>query len=133
MDKGTKTDQAAADRVKAQPLRIPCPLPDCSSVPTDTPKLKIEADTTEVKEGSSVSMTCKVTSSNPAHKTMSWFKDGLPLQEREQTSMQEQEQTSTLILHEVTKNSSGRYQCKASNDIGQGESEVVLTVLCEFP
>ncbi|XP_051018032.1 B-cell receptor CD22 [Acomys russatus] len=87
-----------------------------------TPKVVIEVNTTEVKEGNSVSMTCKVTSSNPAHRTMAWFKDGLPLPEREQTSK--------LILRAVTRDKSGRYQCKASNDVGQGESkEVALTVL----
>lgn len=76
-----------------------------------------------------MTMTCQVISSNPELRTeVSWFKDGRPLQE------QEQEQMSKLTLHSVTKDMGGKYQCRASNDIGEGESEeVVLTVLCEYP
>lgn len=82
-----------------------------------------------------MTMTCQVMGSNPELRTkvaaaVSWFKDGRPLQEEEE----EQEQMSKLTLHSVTKDMSGKYQCRASNDIGEGESEeVVLTVLCEYP
>ncbi|XP_034373359.1 B-cell receptor CD22 isoform X2 [Arvicanthis niloticus] len=96
-----------------------------------TPKLKIQVNSTEVKEGNSVTMTCQVIGSNPELRTeVSWFKDGRPLQEQEWEQEQEQEQMSKLTLHSVTKDMGGKYQCRASNDIGEGESEeVVLTVL----
>lgn len=59
---------------------------------------------------------------------MSWFKDGR-LQKAQELE-QEQDQTVTLTLSSVTKDMRGKYQCRASNDIGQGESEeVALTVL----
>lgn len=115
-------------RKKVQPPSIPCPLCNCFSVPADTPKLQITVNPTEVKEGNSVTMTCQVNSSNPSLSTkkVSWFKDGSFLKEQ-----QEQEE---LTLHSVTKDMRGKYQCRASNNIGQGQSkEVALTVLCEFP
>ncbi|XP_075841225.1 B-cell receptor CD22 isoform X1 [Microtus pennsylvanicus] len=86
------------------------------------PQLMIKVSATEVMEGGSVTMTCQVTSSNPEHKPVSWVKNGHPLQE----------QTPTLTLSEVTKNMSGKYRCRALNDLGLGQSEeVALTVL--FP
>lgn len=127
--------RTVAVRVKVQPRRIPCPLCNCFSVPADTPKLKIEASSTEVEKGNSVTMTCQVISSNPELETgaaVSWFKDGRLLQEHEQE--QNQKHMSKLTLRSVTKDMTGKYQCRASNDIGEGESEEVgLTVLCEFP
>ncbi|XP_052022029.1 B-cell receptor CD22 isoform X2 [Apodemus sylvaticus] len=99
-----------------------------------TPKLKIEVNPTEVKEGNSVTMTCQVISSNPKLRkaVVSWFKDGHLLQEQEWEweQKQERDQTATLTLHPVTKNMTGKYQCQASNVVGQGQSEeVALTVL----
>ncbi|KAL1769132.1 B-cell receptor CD22 isoform X1 [Sigmodon hispidus] len=84
------------------------------------PQLMIEVKPTEVMKGDSVTMTCQVVSSNPQYKTVSWTKDGQTLPK----------QTLTLTLHAVTKDMSGKYQCQASNDLGQGRSkEVALTVL----
>lgn len=86
-----------------------------------------------------MTMTCQVMGSNPELRTavaaaVSWFKDGRPLQEEEEEQEEEQEQMSKLTLHSVTKDMSGKYQCRASNDIGEGESEeVALKVLCEYP
>ncbi|GAB1291908.1 B-cell receptor CD22 [Apodemus speciosus] len=97
-----------------------------------TPKLKIGVNPTEVKEGNSVIMTCQVISSNPklGSAAVSWFKDGRLLQEQELDRDGDQDQTATLTLHSVTKDMRGKYQCRASNDIGEGESEeVALTVL----
>lgn len=77
-----------------------------------------------------MTMTCQVIGSNPKLRSaeVSWFKDGRPLQGKKQ------ERNQTLTLSSVTKDMRGKYQCRASNDIGQGESEeVALTVLCEFP
>ncbi|XP_032751060.1 B-cell receptor CD22 [Rattus rattus] len=89
-----------------------------------TPKLQITVNPTEVEEGSSVTMTCQVSSSNPSLSTkkVSWFKDG--------SFLKEQEEQEELTLHSVTKDMRGKYQCGASNNIGQGKSkEVALTVL----
>uniref|UniRef100_A0A2K6GDC6 B-cell receptor CD22 n=1 Tax=Propithecus coquereli TaxID=379532 RepID=A0A2K6GDC6_PROCO len=86
------------------------------------PKLQITVSPREatVKEGDSVSMTCKVVSSNPEHRTVSWLKDGAPL------SVQE---TPTLTLHPVARNMSGQYSCQASNNLGTSESgKVALEV-----
>lgn len=83
-----------------------------------------------------MTMTCQVISSNPKLRraVVSWFKDGRLQKAQEQEQEQEQNQTVTLTLSSVTKDMRGKYQCRASNDIGQGESEeVALTVLCEFP
>uniref|UniRef100_A0A2K6K1K7 B-cell receptor CD22 n=1 Tax=Rhinopithecus bieti TaxID=61621 RepID=A0A2K6K1K7_RHIBE len=84
-----------------------------------TPKLEIEVIPSEaiVREGDSVTMTCKVNSSNPEYTTVSWLKDGTPLKEQN---------TLTLTLHEVTKSQSGRYCCRVSNDVGPGTSEKVF-------
>lgn len=78
-------------------------------------------------KGDSVTMTCRVVSSNPTYDglVVSWVKDGHRLQEQT---------TLTLTLREVTKDMSGKYHCEVSNDVGPGQSEeVALTVLCEFP
>lgn len=118
--------------VQHPPTSFPGPLCNCFSVPADTPKLKIEVNPTEVKEGNSVTMTCQVISSNPKLRkaVVSWFKDGHLLQEQER----EWDQTATLTLHPVTKDMRGKYQCRVSNVVGQGQSEeVALTVFCEFP
>uniref|UniRef100_A0A2K6P1I1 B-cell receptor CD22 n=1 Tax=Rhinopithecus roxellana TaxID=61622 RepID=A0A2K6P1I1_RHIRO len=84
-----------------------------------TPKLEIEVIPSEaiVREGDSVTMICKVNSSNPEYTTVSWLKDGTPLKEQN---------TLTLTLHEVTKSQSGRYCCRVSNDVGPGTSEKVF-------
>ncbi|XP_060222665.1 B-cell receptor CD22 isoform X1 [Meriones unguiculatus] len=89
-----------------------------------TPKLNIRVSPTEVKEGEPVTMACEVNSSNPAAGAVSWFKDGQPLEEQRW-------RPPTLTLR-AARNMSGRYQCRASNAVGQGASaEVALTVL--FP
>ncbi|XP_023577214.1 B-cell receptor CD22 [Octodon degus] len=84
-----------------------------------SPKLNIEVYPREatVMKGESVNMTCKVTSSNPEHEheTMSWLKDGVPMQE----------QQPTLILPKVTRESAGTYLCQASNAVGLGKSKEV--------
>ncbi|KAL6035287.1 hypothetical protein STEG23_024870, partial [Scotinomys teguina] len=83
------------------------------------PQLMIKDNPRVVRKGESVTMTCQVTSSNPEYLSVSWVKDGQPLQE----------QTLTLTLQAVTKDMSGKYRCQASNDLGLGQSEeVVLTV-----
>ncbi|ERE50658.1 sialoadhesin [Cricetulus griseus] len=74
-------------------------------------------------KGDSVTMTCRVVSSNPTYNglVVSWVKDGHRLQEQT---------TVTLTLREVTKDMSGKYHCEVSNDLGPGQSEeVALTVL----
>lgn len=147
VDIGATAVRTAAVRIKLQPPSILCPLRNCFSVPADTPKLEIHVNPTQVKEGDSVTMTCQVISSNPELRTaavaaVSWFKDGRPLQEQKQEPepklklkpKQEQKQMSKLTLSSVTKDMSGKYQCRASNDLGEGKSEEVgLKVLCEFP
>lgn len=93
-----------------------------------TPKLEIKVNPTEVEKNNSVTMTCRVNSSNPKLRTVavSWFKDGRPLEDQE---LEQEQQMSKLILHSVTKDMRGKYRCQASNDIGPGESEEVeLTV-----
>ncbi|XP_011898968.1 PREDICTED: B-cell receptor CD22 isoform X1 [Cercocebus atys] len=84
-----------------------------------TPKLTIEVTSNEtiVRKGDSVTMTCKVNSSNPEYTTVSWLKDGIPLKEQN---------TLTLTLHEVTKSQTGRYCCRVSNDVGPATSEKVF-------
>ncbi|XP_025224301.1 B-cell receptor CD22 isoform X3 [Theropithecus gelada] len=84
-----------------------------------TPKLTIEVTSNEtiVRKGDSVTMTCKVNSSNPEYTTVSWLKDGIPLKEQN---------TLTLTLHEVTKSQTGRYCCRVSNDMGPATSEKVF-------
>ncbi|XP_040591448.1 B-cell receptor CD22 isoform X1 [Mesocricetus auratus] len=85
-----------------------------------TPQLKMEVSPREVMKGDSVTMTCQVVSSNPKYGTVSWFKDGHRLQEK----------TLTLTLHDATKDMTGKYRCRVSNDLGPGQSEeVALTVL----
>lgn len=124
--KGTKHKQALPFLATSTPLRIPSPLPNHPSVPPDIPKLKINVTPSEatVKEGESVTMTCQVISSNPEHGTVSWLKDGTALGEKR----------LSLTLSSVTKDSSGKYHCQASNDRGVGMSEeVALDVLCEPP
>lgn len=84
----------------------------------------MEVSPREVMKGDSVTMTCQVVSSNPKYGTVSWFKDGHRLQEK----------TLTLTLHDATKDMTGKYRCRVSNDLGPGQSEeVALTVLCELP
>ncbi|XP_057568593.1 B-cell receptor CD22 [Hippopotamus amphibius kiboko] len=82
------------------------------------PKLQIQVSPRDatVTEGESVSLTCVVISSNPPHQRVSWLRDGVPL---------DWEETLTLTLPEVTRKMSGRYQCKAHNDVGTEESEAV--------
>uniref|UniRef100_A0A2I3M6T3 B-cell receptor CD22 n=1 Tax=Papio anubis TaxID=9555 RepID=A0A2I3M6T3_PAPAN len=84
-----------------------------------TPKLTIEVTSNEtiVRKGDSVTMTCKVNSSNPEYTTVSWLKDGIPLKEQN---------TLMLTLHEVTKSQTGRYCCRVSNDVGPATSEKVF-------
>uniref|UniRef100_F6W458 B-cell receptor CD22 n=1 Tax=Macaca mulatta TaxID=9544 RepID=F6W458_MACMU len=84
-----------------------------------TPKLTIEVtpNETTVRKGDSVTMTCKVNSSNPEYTTVSWLKDGIPLKEQN---------TLMLTLHKVTKSQSGRYCCRVSNDVGPATSEKVF-------
>ncbi|KAG8524359.1 B-cell receptor CD22, partial [Galemys pyrenaicus] len=81
------------------------------------PNLKIEVNPQDatVTEGQSVTMTCKVISSNPEHQALSWFKDGVLLGK----------QGFTLTLSPVTKDMSGKYQCEARNYLGPGRSEEV--------
>ncbi|XP_003796144.1 B-cell receptor CD22 isoform X2 [Otolemur garnettii] len=80
------------------------------------PKLKIEVSPPKptVKQGESVSMTCKVISSNPEWKDVSWFKDGTPKSAQ-----------PTLTLPAVAKEDSGKYWCQASSDLGKNKSEEV--------
>uniref|UniRef100_A0A8C2LKR7 B-cell receptor CD22 n=1 Tax=Cricetulus griseus TaxID=10029 RepID=A0A8C2LKR7_CRIGR len=88
-----------------------------------TPQLTVEVNPREVMKGDSVTMTCRVVSSNPTYDglVVSWVKDGHRLQEQT---------TLTLTLREVTKDMSGKYHCEVSNDVGPGQSEeVALTVL----
>ncbi|XP_005400104.1 PREDICTED: B-cell receptor CD22 isoform X2 [Chinchilla lanigera] len=82
------------------------------------PKLKVEVYPREavVMKGEYVNMTCQVTSSNPEHKTISWLKNGVHMQEQQQP---------TLTLPKVTKEMQGTYLCQASNDVGLGKSEEV--------
>uniref|UniRef100_A0A2K6SPL9 B-cell receptor CD22 n=1 Tax=Saimiri boliviensis boliviensis TaxID=39432 RepID=A0A2K6SPL9_SAIBB len=87
-----------------------------------SPQLKIKVTPSEptVREGDSVTMTCEVSSSNPDYRTVSWHKDGSPL---------EGQNTLRLLLPEVTKHHSGTYCCQATNDVGTGTSgPVVLQV-----
>lgn len=114
------------------PLRIPCPLPHCSSAPPDRPKLKTEVSPGEanVTEGDSVTMTCQVISSHPECQTISWHKDGQLLRQQEP---QQREKTLTLTLSKVTRLMGGKYRCEASNDVGLAVSEVDLQVHCEPP
>ncbi|XP_053461849.1 B-cell receptor CD22 isoform X2 [Nycticebus coucang] len=80
------------------------------------PKLKIQVSPSEptVKEGESVNMMCKVVSSNPESKDVSWYKDGaLKSAQR------------TLTLPAVAKEDSGKYWCQASSALGTNKSEEV--------
>lgn len=84
-----------------------------------------------VIEGSKVTMSCHVASSNPAYHNISWLKDGEPL--TGQKVRQEQEKL-VLTLSSVTKDMHGDYQCEASNVLGTGQSvKVTLQVQCELP
>uniref|UniRef100_A0A2K6C1Y6 B-cell receptor CD22 n=1 Tax=Macaca nemestrina TaxID=9545 RepID=A0A2K6C1Y6_MACNE len=84
-----------------------------------TPKLTIEVTPNEtiVRKGDSVTMTCKVNSSNPEYTTVSWLKDDILLKEQN---------TLMLTLHEVTKSQTGMYCCRVSNDVGPATSEKVF-------
>nr|KAF6409279.1 CD22 molecule [Rousettus aegyptiacus] len=94
-----------------------------------TPKLEIEVSPTEaiVKEGMSVTMTCKIISSNPESSTISWLKDGIPLTKQE--TLQREQKMLTLTLTSVTKDVGGEYHCEARNEIGSEKSQVALQVL----
>lgn len=107
--------------------------PPLTFAPPDTPKLEIEVSPTEaiVKEGMSVTMTCKIISSNPESSTISWLKDGIPLTKQE--TLQREQKMLTLALTSVTKDMGGEYHCEARNEIGSEKSQVALQVLCEPP
>nr|XP_012630498.1 B-cell receptor CD22 [Microcebus murinus]XP_012630499.1 B-cell receptor CD22 [Microcebus murinus] len=80
------------------------------------PQLQITVSPPEatVKEGQSVSMTCKVISSNPPYHTLSLLKDGAPLRLQE------------TRLPSVARNMSGKYRCQASSALGTSQSEEVV-------
>ncbi|XP_006171685.1 B-cell receptor CD22 isoform X1 [Tupaia chinensis] len=86
------------------------------------PQVEIEVSPSDatVIEGESVTMTCRIVSSNPQYKSISWFKDGMQLSASK---------TLTLTLPQTSKEMSGKYLCRASNTVGRGNSkEVTLQV-----
>lgn len=90
-----------------------------------TPKLTIEVSPEEaiVTTGASVTMTCKILSSNPEVTNIRWLKDRTPVREPRR-----EQKTLTLTLSQVTKEMSGNYYCEAHNDIGSGKKQVTLQV-----
>ncbi|KAM6223702.1 B-cell receptor CD22 [Rhynchocyon petersi] len=83
------------------------------------PKLEIEVSprNATVIEGDSVTVTCRIISSNPRYKRITWFKDDQKL---------EKQGMPTLSLSKVTKEDSGKYRCQVSNDMGLGYSRDVF-------
>ena len=78
-----------------------------------------------VKKGTSVSLTCQG-EGNPQPR-LSWSKthDQMPKHEISNGG-------ATLTLTDVTRHHAGRYQCHASNGVGQdAKREIVLEVLCK--
>lgn len=93
-----------------------------------TPKLTIEVSPEEaiVTKGASVTMTCKILSSNPEVTNIRWLKDQTPV--REPGMLWREQKMLKLTLSEVTKEMSGNYFCEAHNDIGSAKMQVTLQV-----
>ncbi|XP_076988242.1 B-cell receptor CD22 isoform X2 [Tamandua tetradactyla] len=83
------------------------------------PKIEVSPREATVMEGEDVTLTCHVISSNPESQSVSWYKDGNRLREKEYN----------LTLSTVTKKESGKYHCEVRNSVGSENSkEVVLQV-----
>jgi len=81
------------------------------------PKIKLLSPGRYTQEGDSVSLTCKIIDGSPEPK-ISWFKDG-DLQ---------QEETTILILANVTDRDEGIYTCQGLNAGGSFTDSINLTV-----
>ncbi|CAH1393217.1 unnamed protein product [Nezara viridula] len=61
-----------------------------------------------------------------------WFHNDKELSEKQENiTFTEHDSTYTLVLKDVTRDCSGKYTCKVTNDYGSNETSADLTVLCK--
>uniref|UniRef100_A0A3B1J8M6 B-cell receptor CD22 n=1 Tax=Astyanax mexicanus TaxID=7994 RepID=A0A3B1J8M6_ASTMX len=77
--------------------------------------VRIKAETSDVKIGDTLHLTCSEQSSNPAPHAYSWYKDGVKLLET----------SSLLTITELKRSHSGWYHCEAENRIKSTASEKI--------
>ncbi|KAM4706564.1 sialoadhesin-like [Discoglossus pictus] len=71
----------------------------------------------EVKEGESVTLTCKVPGAKPEEIHYSWFKNSI---------LMDKSSGESIIFQEVSSNDSGNYNCRIENDKSSDSSKVVV-------
>ncbi|CAH0767134.1 unnamed protein product [Bemisia tabaci] len=74
--------------------------------------------------GHSVEFTCTVSGHSPH--IISWFKDGLPLQDHGRHIQSSAPKGSILTIQSVTRDSRGMYQCFVRNDFGNTQASAEL-------
>lgn len=75
-----------------------------------------------ILENSDIFLTCEATAI-PSVKTYEWFIDGIK---------QKHYQSSELAIHQVNRESAGKYTCRAINSIGSSESSKEITIICNY-
>lgn len=100
-------------------------IPLCLFVP-DAPKgVNVVAESSEVKEGDELKLTCVVFKSNPDQWiNYSWYQNDKELKEYSNKS---------IHFPSIKQRQGGQYHCQASNKIGATKSHpIVISVKCKF-
>ncbi|XP_029308332.1 B-cell receptor CD22-like [Cottoperca gobio] len=80
---------------------------------TYLPEVEVTSLASEVKQGDKMSLTCKVTRSNPQPNICSWFKNGIAINHW----------TCLYVVERINPEYSGIYTCEATNSVGTGRSK----------
>ncbi|KAM4706563.1 sialoadhesin [Discoglossus pictus] len=81
-------------------------------------KVLIKPSEENIKQGTLVTLTCQVNSSNPTVSNYTWYKDGKQLS-RDQS----------ISFHSISRTDHGEYRCEAQNRIGMTTSEPAQLVV----
>ena len=92
-------------------------LDKCTLI-TDKPEIEQEETFIHTGEGDQTEVICIIHSS--PHAEVSWFKDGLPLDQTNHV-INQRGNRHTLTIAQVDSSKFGQYTCKASNQYGEDE------------
>ncbi|XP_010788680.1 B-cell receptor CD22 [Notothenia coriiceps] len=86
---------------------------------TYKPEVQVVSSTSEVKQGDELTLTCKVTRSNPQPTTYVWSKNGTSIGQR----------TQLYVVKRIEPENKGSYTCTATNTVGNGTSDPLQIIV----